>query len=66
VNDSIQLPNLDRQRLDHELDQRALRHAVWIGVREAQRLAFHDVAGQLTTILCYIDEVRERGEAVGA
>jgi rhodanese-related sulfurtransferase len=60
---SLHLEQSDRQRLDHELDQRALRHAVWIGVREAQRLQLHDIAGQLTSILVRVDELRELDEA---
>ncbi|MEP7307654.1 MAG: hypothetical protein ABJA98_19295 [Acidobacteriota bacterium] len=54
--------NRDRQQLDLELDERALRSAIWIGIREAQRLGLHSVAGQLSAIFVFVDGLRELRE----
>jgi hypothetical protein len=52
----------NRQQLDRELDERALRSAIWIGIREAQRIGLHEVAGQLSAIFVFVDGLRELRE----
>jgi hypothetical protein len=64
--DTIHRADCDQQHLDYELDLRALRSAVWISVREAQRLHLLEVVGQLCAILVYIDGLLETAEAAAA
>lgn len=59
--DSIPPYHSDRQRLEHELDLRAVRHATWLALREAQRLGLHDIVGSLTSILVLVDGISELG-----
>ncbi len=53
----LQAPIDDRQRIGRELDEKALRSAVWIAMHQAQRRGFHEVAGQLTSIYVCIADV---------